>query len=139
MKKTILIFSVCLLAGTVTSYAQLSDEQKKERQEMLKESKSQLSEKASKIAQKEAKKLEKEASERPNDPISTSALKVQMANLAEEQERQKQEMQAEGAYAERVVLVAGAIAVVALIVSLLIGVALAPVLAHAIRREDSTA
>ena len=44
-----------------------------------------------------AKKLEREASERPNDPISTSALKIQMAKLAEEQERQKQEMQAEEA------------------------------------------
>ena len=40
-------------------------------------------------------------------------------------EKAQQEMQAEGAYAKRVVLAAGAIAVVALIVSLLIGVALA--------------
>ena len=40
-------------------------------------------------------------------------------------EKAQQQMQAEGAYAERVVLAAGAIAVVALIVSLLIGVALA--------------
>lgn len=60
MRKTILIFVVCLMAGTTTSYAQLSDDQKKERAEMLKASKAQLNEKASKTAQKEAKKLEKE-------------------------------------------------------------------------------
>ncbi len=65
MIKTILIFTVCLLAGTITSYAQLTDEQKKERQEMLKESKNQLSEKASKTAQKEAKKLKKEGWQTP--------------------------------------------------------------------------
>ena len=41
-----------------------------------------------------SKKLEKEASERPNDPISRAALKVQMQDLAEHQERQKQEMEA---------------------------------------------
>ena len=44
-----------------------------------------------------SKKLEKEASERPNDPISKAALKVQMQDLAEHQERQKQEMEAERA------------------------------------------
>lgn len=60
MKKTILIFTFCLLTGSVTSYAQLSDEQKKERKEMLKASKDQLNETASKVARKEAKKLEKE-------------------------------------------------------------------------------
>lgn len=44
-----------------------------------------------------AKKLEKEISERPNDPISKAAFKSQMQDLAEEQERQKAEMQAEEA------------------------------------------
>ncbi len=44
-----------------------------------------------------AKKLEKESLERPNDPISKAALKVQMENLANQQERQKAEMQAEEA------------------------------------------
>lgn len=44
-----------------------------------------------------SKKLEKEASERPNDPISAAALKVQMEDLAQHQERQKAEMQAEEA------------------------------------------
>ena len=44
-----------------------------------------------------AKKLEKEISERPNDPISKAAFEHQMSTLAEEQERQKQEMQAEEA------------------------------------------
>lgn len=44
-----------------------------------------------------AKRLEKEVSERPNDPISTASFKVQMASLAEEQERQKAEMQADEA------------------------------------------
>lgn len=41
-----------------------------------------------------SKKLEKEVSERPNDPISQAAFKAQMAALAEEQERQKAEMEA---------------------------------------------
>jgi len=40
-----------------------------------------------------SKKLEKEAAERPNDPISKAALKVQMQDLAEQQERQKAEME----------------------------------------------
>lgn len=44
-----------------------------------------------------SKKLEKESSERPNDPISQAALKMQMEDLQEEQERQKAEMQAEEA------------------------------------------
>lgn len=44
-----------------------------------------------------AKKLEKEISERPNDPLSRAAFKSQMQDLAEEQERQKAEMQAEEA------------------------------------------
>lgn len=46
-----------------------------------------------------AKRLQKEAEERPNDPISQAALKSQMADLAEHQERQKVEMQAEEAKA----------------------------------------
>ena len=41
-----------------------------------------------------AKKLEREIKERPNDPISQAAFKAQMADLAEEQERQKAEMDA---------------------------------------------
>lgn len=44
-----------------------------------------------------AKKLEKESSERPNDPISQAALKVQMQDLSEHQERQKAEMLAKEA------------------------------------------
>lgn len=46
-----------------------------------------------------SKKLEKESSERPNDPISISGLKAQMHQLADEQERQKQEMDAQRAKA----------------------------------------
>lgn len=44
-----------------------------------------------------SKKLEKEASERPNDPISQAGLQAQLSDLAEQQERQKQEMEAERA------------------------------------------
>lgn len=44
-----------------------------------------------------AKKLEAEISERPNDPISKAGFKEQMEDLAEEQERQKADMQAEEA------------------------------------------
>lgn len=44
-----------------------------------------------------AKKLEKEILERPNDPISKSGFKAQMQTLEENQERQKQEMEAERA------------------------------------------
>ena len=40
-----------------------------------------------------SKKLEKEAAERPNDPISRAALRAQMETLAEQQERQKQEIE----------------------------------------------
>ena len=40
-----------------------------------------------------SKKLEKESEERPNDAISQAGLKKQMHDLAEEQERQKGEMQ----------------------------------------------
>lgn len=38
-----------------------------------------------------SKKLEKESFERPNDPISQNGLKKQLHNLADEQERQKEE------------------------------------------------
>lgn len=41
-----------------------------------------------------AKKLEKEIQERPNDPISRKGFDAQMEQLAEEQERQKQEIEA---------------------------------------------
>ena len=44
-----------------------------------------------------AKKLEKEIQERPNDPISRSGFQAQMQQLADEQERQKQEMEEERA------------------------------------------
>jgi hypothetical protein len=40
-----------------------------------------------------AKRLTKESAERPNDPISQAALQMQMNKLAEQQERQKAEMQ----------------------------------------------
>lgn len=40
-----------------------------------------------------SKKLEKESSERPNDAISQAGLEKQMHDLADEQERQKSEMQ----------------------------------------------
>ena len=40
------------------------------------------------------KRLEKEIKERPNDPLSRAAFKAQMESLAEEQERQKKEMEA---------------------------------------------
>lgn len=51
--------AVCLMAGTTTSYAQLTKEQLKERKETVKASKAQLNESASKAARKEAKKMEK--------------------------------------------------------------------------------
>lgn len=44
-----------------------------------------------------SKKLEKESQERPNDPISRAALKSSLSDLAEQQERQKQEIQAKRA------------------------------------------
>lgn len=44
-----------------------------------------------------SKKLETESAERPNDPLSRAALKKMMHSLAEEQERQKGEMQAKEA------------------------------------------
>lgn len=56
--RTLLILT---LAGTLTTAsAQITKEQKKERQEIYKSSKSQLKEKATKTARKEAKKLAKE-------------------------------------------------------------------------------
>ena len=59
MKKVILIIAVCLFTGTVTTYAQITKEQRKERKEITKASKSQLKEKATKVARKEAKKMVK--------------------------------------------------------------------------------
>lgn len=44
-----------------------------------------------------SKRLEKEAKERPNDPVSTSALKKMLEQLAEAQENQKAEEEAERA------------------------------------------
>jgi hypothetical protein len=60
MKKVLFILSLCLLAGTTVSYAQLSKEQIKERKEVKKLSKAELNEKASKAARKEAKRLKKQ-------------------------------------------------------------------------------
>lgn len=44
-----------------------------------------------------SKKLEKESAERPNDAISSAGLEKQMHDLADEQERQKSEMQSKEA------------------------------------------
>lgn len=60
MKKLFLVISLCLLTGSMTSYAQLTKEQIKERKATMKMSKAALSEKVSKAARKEAKKLKKE-------------------------------------------------------------------------------
>lgn len=60
MKNVLMAISICLLVGTMPSYAQLSKEQIKERKETMKMSKKALNEKASKAARKEAKKLTKE-------------------------------------------------------------------------------
>lgn len=60
MKKVILFIAMSLLVGTSTSYAQLTKEQRKERNEILKASKAELNAKASKAARKEAKTLMKE-------------------------------------------------------------------------------
>ena len=65
MKKSILLITICLFLGSISSYAQLSDEQRKQRKEIIKASKEQLNEKASKTARKEAKKLEKEGWQTP--------------------------------------------------------------------------
>ncbi len=59
MKKILFIMSLCLVAGTTVSYAQLTKEQIKERKENQKLSKSELNEKASKAARKEAKDMKK--------------------------------------------------------------------------------
>ena len=59
MKRAILFAVVFLVAGTTISRAQLSNEQKKERKEIVKASKAQLNEKATKTARDEAKKLAK--------------------------------------------------------------------------------
>lgn len=59
MRKVIIIITVCLLSGTTMCYAQLSEEQIKERTEVFNASKEQLNEKASKVAHAEAKKLKK--------------------------------------------------------------------------------
>lgn len=60
MKKILFIMSLCLLAGTSMSYAQLSKEQLQERKEIKKLSKAELNEKATKTARKDSKKLQKE-------------------------------------------------------------------------------
>ena len=44
-----------------------------------------------------AKKLEKEIAERPNDPLSKAGFEAQMHDLAEQQERQKKEAEAQRA------------------------------------------
>ena len=54
------LLTVILLSVSVTTYAQTTKEQRKERQELVKASKKELNEKASKAARKEAKKLSKE-------------------------------------------------------------------------------
>ena len=60
MKKSILLITICLLTGSMSCYAQLSKEQRKERKEIVKSTKSQLNDKATKAARKEAKNLKKE-------------------------------------------------------------------------------
>ena len=60
MKKFLLLLSVCFLVGSLNSFAQLTSEQIKERQELKKATKAELNEKATKTARKEAKKLTKE-------------------------------------------------------------------------------
>lgn len=59
--KTVKCLLVLMLAGTFsTASAQITKEQKKERQEIYKSSKSELGKKATKTARKEAKRLKKE-------------------------------------------------------------------------------
>ncbi|MBQ8058368.1 MAG: hypothetical protein IJ199_00910 [Prevotella sp.] len=60
MKKIMTIIAICLLAGAVNTYAQITKEQRQERKEMLKMTKAELNQKASKDARKEAKRLKKE-------------------------------------------------------------------------------
>lgn len=59
MRKTIIFIAVCLLSGTTLCYAQLSEEQLKERKEVVNATKEQFNEKASKAARSEARKLKK--------------------------------------------------------------------------------
>ena len=61
MRKTILIIvAVIISAMQFATYAQVTQKQLKERQELAKASKKELNEKVSKAARKEAKRLEKE-------------------------------------------------------------------------------
>ena len=60
MRKVFLFIALCLFVGTTTSYAQLTKDQRKERNEILKASKAELNAKVSKAARKEAKTLAKE-------------------------------------------------------------------------------
>lgn len=61
MKKIFSTFLAVVLLGTAPcSFAQMTKEQRKERQELAKASKKELNEKASKTARKEAKRLSKE-------------------------------------------------------------------------------
>lgn len=61
MKKTILgILTLFLISTTGVSYAQITKEQRKERQELAKATKKELNQKANKAARKEAKSLKKE-------------------------------------------------------------------------------
>lgn len=60
MKKIIFMMGLFLLSGSVASYAQLTQEQLKERKELSKLAKNELGKKASKEARKEAKRLKKE-------------------------------------------------------------------------------
>lgn len=60
MKTLKLLLFITLTIGVTPSYAQLSKEQIKEREEILKASKDELNEKVSKAARKEAKRLKKE-------------------------------------------------------------------------------
>ena len=60
MKKIVLLIVMCLFTGTVTSFAQITKEQRKQRSEILKASKVELNTKASKAARKETKALAKE-------------------------------------------------------------------------------
>lgn len=61
MRKCIFgLLTLVLFSASGVSYAQITKEQRKERQELIKASKKELNEKASKDARKQAKKMEKE-------------------------------------------------------------------------------
>jgi len=61
MKKTIFgLIAMMLIPASIISYAQSTNDQRKERQELVKATKKQLNEKASKAARKEVKQLGKE-------------------------------------------------------------------------------